>query len=238
MAQLETITAAMPERYRAMILLASWCALRFGELAELRRGDVNTRTGVIRVRRGVVRASGQTIVKSPKSQAGTRDVVIPPHIVPAMREHLFAHAEPGKDGLLFPAKSGGHLRPSTLYRVWYPAREAAGRPDLRFHDLRGTGAVMAAQTGATMPEVMARLGHNDGRCAPIPEHRRRTRRRDRAAACPRWRPGKFNDESARIDRKRAAPGVPGDRARHGVRTRSTCAGHLHGQRHARAQDAR
>ena len=27
----------MPGQYRAMILLASWCALRFGELTELRR---------------------------------------------------------------------------------------------------------------------------------------------------------------------------------------------------------
>jgi hypothetical protein len=30
----------MPERYRAMVLLVSWCALRFGELTELRRGDI------------------------------------------------------------------------------------------------------------------------------------------------------------------------------------------------------
>ena len=50
--------------------------------------------------------------------------------------------------------------PSTLYRVFYPAREAAGRPDLRFHDLRHTGATLAAATGATLAELMARLGHS------------------------------------------------------------------------------
>lgn len=38
-----------------MALLASWCALRFGELAELRRGDIDTKNGVIRVRRAYVR---------------------------------------------------------------------------------------------------------------------------------------------------------------------------------------
>jgi integrase len=53
-----------------MMLLAAWCALRFGELAELRRGDIDTKAGVIRVRRGVVRAAGETIVKAPKSAAG------------------------------------------------------------------------------------------------------------------------------------------------------------------------
>ena len=50
--------------------------------------------------------------------------------------------------------------PSTLNGVFYPAREAAGRPDLRFHDLRHTGATLAAATGATLAELMARLGHS------------------------------------------------------------------------------
>ncbi len=43
---------------------------------------------------------------------------------------------------------------------FYRAREAAGRPDLRWHDLRHTGAVLAASTGATLAELMDRLGHS------------------------------------------------------------------------------
>ena len=31
----------MPERLQLMVTLASWCALRFGEIVELRRGDVD-----------------------------------------------------------------------------------------------------------------------------------------------------------------------------------------------------
>lgn len=158
--ELEALVSAMPERYQAMVLLASWCGLRFGELTELRRGDVNTRAGILHIRRAVVRAEGRTIVGTPKSDAGVRDVAIPPHLVPLLREHLLRHTEPGKNGLLFPAQAGGHLAPSTLYRVFYRAREAAGRPDLRFHDLRHTGAVLAAQTGATLAELMGRLGHS------------------------------------------------------------------------------
>lgn len=99
------------------------------------------------------------VVGTPKSDAGTRDVAIPPHLMPLVHEHLLQHAERGKDGLLFPARGGGHLAPSSLYRVYYPARKAAGRPDLRWHDLRHTGAVLAAQTGATLAELMGRLGH-------------------------------------------------------------------------------
>lgn len=52
------------------------------------------------------------------------------------------------------------MRPSTLYRVFSPSRDAAGRPDLRFHNLRHTGAVLAAQSGATLAELMGRLGHS------------------------------------------------------------------------------
>jgi integrase len=158
--ELETLVAALPARYRLMALLASWCALRFGELAEIRRDDVNARTGVLHIRRQVVRADGKTLVTSPKSDAGSRDVAIPPHLLPLVREHLLQHTGPGKKGLLFPASGGGHMQPSALYRVYYPAREAAGRPDLRWHDLRHTGATLAAQTGATLAELMGRLGHS------------------------------------------------------------------------------
>jgi integrase len=168
LAELEALVDAMPERYRVMVLLASWCGLRFGELAELRRHDVDLTNGVIHVRRGMVRAKADNpsgaklvlLVKGPKSDAGRRDVTIPPHLLPAVADHVKRHAQVGPQGLLFPAGHGGHLVPSTLYRVFYPAREAAGRPDLRFHDLRHTGATLAAATGATLAELMARLGHS------------------------------------------------------------------------------
>jgi integrase len=158
--ELEALTAAMPPRYRVMVLLAAWCALRFGELAELRRADIDAKNGVVRVRRGVIRADDGIVVKGPKSEAGKRDVNIPPHLMPAVQEHLAKHVLGKRDALVFPAALGGHMSPSALYAVYHPARDAAGRPDLRFHDLRHTGAVLAAATGATLAELMARLGHS------------------------------------------------------------------------------
>jgi integrase len=158
---LERLVGAMPQKYRLMVLLASWCALRFGELAELRRGDIDVKNGVIHVRRAVVHVDGQAVVSTPKSDAGTRDVAIPPHLMPMVKDHLRDNITGGRDGLLFPAADGGrHLATSTLYKSFYKAREKAGRPDLRFHDLRHTGAVLAASTGATLAELMGRLGHS------------------------------------------------------------------------------
>ena len=96
----------MPDRLRLMVLLAAWCGLRFGELAELRRADVDLAHGVLRVRRGVVRAGGQPIAGTPKSEAGIRDVAIPPHLMPMVHDHLIGHAGRGRDALLFPAAIG------------------------------------------------------------------------------------------------------------------------------------
>jgi len=160
--ELDKLTASMPPRYRLLIQLAAWCALRYGELTELRRNDIDTVEGVIRVRRAVSLVNGEFIVDTPKSAAGVRNVAIPPHLLPLVREHLLAHTAPGEDGLLFPSRNDPkeHLRQSSLTRVYYPAREKAARPDLRFHDLRHTGAVYAAQAGATPAELMGRLGHS------------------------------------------------------------------------------
>jgi integrase len=170
LAELEMIVAAMPDRYRLMVLLASWCALRFGELTELRRSDIDLKAGKIMIRRAVVWLNGKPIVGSPKSSAGTRDVAIPPHLLPIIKAHVAEHAQFGRDGLLFPFKTGGHLSNGHFFPTWDKARKAAGRPDLRFHDLRHTGAVMAAQSGATIAELMGRLGHSSPRVAIAYQH--------------------------------------------------------------------
>jgi integrase len=169
--ELERIIAELPDRYALMVLLASWCALRYGELTELRRSDIDLKNGKIMVRRAVVRINGEHVVGTPKSSAGIRDVAIPPHLLPAVKQHLNDHAGWGRDRLLFPApQSGGHLNSGSLHDTWDKARKAAGRPDLRFHDLRHTGAVLAAQSGATIAELMNRLGHSSPRMAINYQH--------------------------------------------------------------------
>jgi integrase len=178
--ELEIISGHVPAQYRAMVLLAAWCGLRWGELTELRRHDVDLGGGVLRVTRGVTRVGADFVIGEPKSRAGRRTVAIPPHLMDAVRRHLDDYTAAAKDALLFPARGGGHMQPSTLSRVFYPAREAAGRPDLRFHDLRHTGAVLAAATGATLAELMARLGHSTPAAAMVYQHAAADR--DRAIA--------------------------------------------------------
>ncbi len=179
-AELAAIVEAMPERYKAMVLLAAWCAPRFSELTELRRKDLaiflddenNPASGVLHIGRAVVWPEpDRPVVKGTKTAAGLRDVQIPAAILPTLVDHLDRWAAPGRDGLLFPAvESGGHMKHGALYKVFRRARKAAGRPDLRWHDLRHTGATMAAQEGATLAELMDRLGHSDVHAALIYQH--------------------------------------------------------------------
>jgi integrase len=183
--ELKIITDAMPERLQLMVLFASWCALRFGETIELRRHDIDLNAEVIRIRRQAVRVKQDGrlvfVVTTPKSDAGSRDVDIPSNIIPAIEHHLEKFTGSGGDALLFSNKSGEHLQPSTLSRHFYKARNQAGRPDLRWHDLRHTGGTMAAVTGATLAELMQRLGHSTPAAAMRYQHATQTRGREIAA---------------------------------------------------------
>ncbi|WP_404348418.1 tyrosine-type recombinase/integrase [Phycicoccus jejuensis] len=203
--ELAVIIDAMPERRRLMVALAAWSALRFGELTELRRFDIDLKHSVIKVRRGVVRVREATEdggshmvrkVKSPKSEAGVRDVPVPPHLLPEIRDHLLRFTAPGRDGLLFPGQHGNHLSTSAFYgRVstvdpqgaiirnghgYYEARRLAGREDLRFHDLRHTGLTNAATVGATLAELMQLAGHSTASAALRYQHASRDRLQDLA----------------------------------------------------------
>jgi integrase len=49
--------------------------------------------------------------------------------------------------------------------MWHEARTKVGRQDLHFHDLRHTSNTLAAATGASTKELMARYGHSSPRAA-------------------------------------------------------------------------
>jgi integrase len=138
-----------------MILLASWCALRFGELTELRRGDLDLRHARVRV----TWIDGKPTIGAPKSDAGIRDVAIPPHLVPTVRQHLQDHVGWGKDALLFSTANGGQIgRGGAFQKYWERARKAAGRDDLRFHDLRHTAQSWLLRAAQPLPSLWAGWG--------------------------------------------------------------------------------
>lgn len=176
-AEIEMMADAMPPRLRASVIISAWCALRYGELAELRRKDIDVKRKLIRVRRAVTFPPGGPVVGPPKSDAGVRDVSIPPHIWPVVEEHLKDYVRPAPDALLFPSEGRGHIWHSGMNNYFSKARAAAGREDLKWHDLRHTGATLAAQVGATTAELQARLGHSTSVAAQLYQHAAKDRDR-------------------------------------------------------------
>jgi len=181
--ELEVLLEKIPAPYRALVLIGAWCGLRFGEVSELRRKDVDLKAKTIHVKRGVVRVGKEVTVGKPKNIAGVRDIAVPPHLLPILEQHLNEHVVLGREALLFPSVKDPDVQvhTNTLRRHWLKARLAAGRPDLRVHDLRHTGAVLAAQSGATLAELMARIGHSTPQMALRYQHVARGRDAEIAA---------------------------------------------------------
>jgi len=86
----------------------------------------------------------------------------------------------GERGLVFVGPKGATLRRSNFRPIWNAACEQAGVPGLHFHDLRHVGGTVAAATGVSLKELMARLGHSSTRAATICQHA--TKDRDEAIA--------------------------------------------------------
>ena len=171
-AQVYALSDATDQRYRALVLLAMFTSLRWSELGGLRRCDIDLAALTVRVARQlvVVRGGGFTF-GPPKSRAGKRVVAIPEVIVPIIQWHLACFAQQADEGLVFTSPEGKPLHHSNFRRrVWLPALKKAELPDIHFHDLRHSGNTLAASAGASLRELMARMGHDSERAAMIYLH--------------------------------------------------------------------
>lgn len=180
-AEVYAVAGMVPDRYRALVLFATFCSMRFGELAALRRADVDLGAGFITVRASQSELkNGQLHVKGPKSEAGQRRVAVPAAVASDARRHLDKFTDPARAARVFVGPRGGLLRRRNFRRVWTKALEDSGVPRVHFHDLRHTGNTLAAATGASTRELMTRMGHASTRAALIYQHA--TSERDRLIA--------------------------------------------------------
>jgi integrase len=88
----------------------------------------------------------------------------------------------GPESLVFTGDKGAVLRRSNFNRTsrWPERVAAAGPPGLHFHDLRHTGNLLAAASGASLRDLMNRMGHDSMRAALIYQHT--TQKADRKIA--------------------------------------------------------
>ena len=140
-------------RLRAMVLLATFASLRWGEVTALTRSDIDLKAGTVRIRAAFTqrRSKGSAIVLGPpKSRAGQRVVGIPKSIIPAIQRHMAKFVGPEPGALVFFGQRAAPLRRSNFGKMsGWPYTVRNGRPaeGLHFHDLRHTGNTFAATGG-------------------------------------------------------------------------------------------
>lgn len=176
--QVADLADAIDRRYRVLILLAVFCSLRWGELTALRRRHIDLESGTVRIQVSVVELiDGSMVTGPPKSQAGNRMVSIPAYLLPDVRSHLEEFTLPGEDALVFTGPKNAQLRRSNFSRAWQAATHKAALTGFHFHDLRHTGNTLAGAAGASLRELMERMGHSTTRAALIYQHQTSERAR-------------------------------------------------------------
>jgi integrase len=177
-AQVLDLAGRVPARFRALILLAAFTGLRYGELAALRRADLGADLATVTVRATLTTLTdGTTLFGPPKSKAGHRTVTVPEAIREDLRLHLRDYVADEPDALIFTGAKGAVLRRSGFQTQsrWTQSVAQAGLPGFHFHDLRHTGNTLAAGTGASLADLMARMGHGSARAAMVYQHAIRQR---------------------------------------------------------------
>ena len=158
--ELAALADKLPEALGLTVLLAGWCGLRRGELFALARADVADDGSALRVSKAVTFRRGTFDAGPTKTKESNRTVTVPPHLRRVITAHLDQHVGEARTALLFPDPVTGGFYAEGRYRTpFFNARQAIGKDELHFHDLRHFGGVMAAEAGGTTKEVMARLGH-------------------------------------------------------------------------------
>jgi len=158
-AQVLAVADEMPPRWHLGVLLGAWCALRSGEVRDLRRADIDLQGGTVSVSHAAIEHDGIIESTAPKTDAGRRVVSIPAAIMPDVKAHIATYAALGNP-LLFQRPDGRPVASVAWMRAFRKACGAAGvSQSFVFHDLRHTGLTYFALAGGSLAELQRRAGH-------------------------------------------------------------------------------
>jgi integrase len=158
----DRLIAELPDRYKALIVLALASGARWGELTGLQRDRYNPLRGTITITRSLHEhhtLPGIFALDEPKTPKSRRTIALPAHAVDVLNNHIDTYGT-GRWDLIFAGPRGAPLARSHFRnRVFRSACQAAGIAGLRFHDLRHTHASWLLSAGVPVTAVSRRLGH-------------------------------------------------------------------------------
>jgi integrase len=144
-------------QYRLVVLMLSYCGLRWSEMAALKVGRLDLMRRRIEVAEAVTEINGGKLVWGAPKSHESRSVPLPRFLVHELMVHV---AGRGPDDLVFTAPMGGVLRNRAARRNWFDRAVAMiGEEGLTPHELRHTAASLAVSAGANVKAVQRMLGH-------------------------------------------------------------------------------
>jgi len=166
--QVTKLAEQVPARYKAAVLVAAYGCFRQGEQFALARKHYNAFNRTITIERAVKKLTGKpAFIGATKTIGSNRTIVLPKIAAEALEQHLAQFVGSDPESLIFTNGQGSLVTSAELCGWFIPARERAGLPTLRWHDLRSTGLTIAASTGASISALMNRAGHSSVRAAMI-----------------------------------------------------------------------
>jgi len=151
-AQISAVAAAVPARYRALVVLLAGSGLRIGEALGLEVSDVDFLRRTVKVERQRLQ-SGQ--IGPPKTAKSARTVPLGQVVIDELAAHLAAYPS---DDALFTLAAGEPLRYSA-WRVTLARVCEAVSLDIDTHAMRHFYASALIAGGASVKVVQTRLGH-------------------------------------------------------------------------------
>jgi integrase len=171
------LTVAQGQQLYPLFVTAVGTGARQGELLALNWPDIDFEKGTLDIRRSLGWADKQPHLKEPKSKAGKRNLVLPPFVLTALRDHRAAALKAGHiTAPVFCTRNATYLDKKNVIRSFRnvvkkantaaekTAKEAGTEPEqipveVRFHDLRHTHASLLIANGHSIKAVSRRLGH-------------------------------------------------------------------------------
>ena len=158
------------DRFERLFILALFSGLRQSELIGLRWEDVDLENGVLTVRRQIQKAHDRAgYISLDETKSGkTRQAAVAPSITQVLAEQQAQQNEwraaagllwNNESNLVFTDELGEHLKHRTIQNHFKAIVAGMGCPNVRFHDLRHSYAVIALQSGDSVKSVQEQLGH-------------------------------------------------------------------------------